>query len=274
MNKRNGNVHVEFYGYGHGTNGFQSKPKAKWKTNNIIFIVWHACSSACVCVSLSSRTFQWCWWILNAECNKSSPNLAFNVTSRKYGMHATMVTFGQDQVNSTKRQQHEWILKWMRYYHIWLIYVCMYMEFDYGAGGRSWPPRYYYPLFSVIFTSLCVWTRIWYYFMHSMWSVGRWVSVNRDCMLPWCLYWLRSDYYWHVRTKHEYLMLLSLWMCIKNWDYHNRPCCWRAKSLPTQTNARFLSTLPQKIKTTFMALLSTATWAVWRKKKHFPAQKL
>lgn len=78
-----------------------------------------------VCVSLSSRTFQWRWWILNAECNKSSPNLEFNVTSWKYGMHATMVTFGQDQVNSTKRQEHEWILKWMRYHHIWLIYVCI-----------------------------------------------------------------------------------------------------------------------------------------------------
>lgn len=27
--KRNGNFHAEFYRYGHGTNGFQLKPKAK-----------------------------------------------------------------------------------------------------------------------------------------------------------------------------------------------------------------------------------------------------
>lgn len=214
-----------------------------------------------VCVSLSSRTFQWRWWILNAECNKSSPNLEFNVTSWKYGMHATMVTFGQDQVNSTKRQEHEWILKWMRYHHIWLTYVCMHMRFDYGAGGLPRPPCYDYPLFSVIFSLVHVYRpESWYYFMHSMWLVGRFQSIEIVWSLGVCIDCAQ----------------IIIGMCERStniWCYYRFECALKIEiitidlaagvpnpSLHAHRNARFPSTLPQKIKTTFMVLL----WALLR----------
>lgn len=98
--------------------------------------------------------------------------------------------------------------------------------------------------FSVIFTGP-------YYFMHSMWSVGRTIGFSQLRLYASLVFILiaLTDYYWHVRTKYEYLMLLSHWMCIKNWDYHNWPCCWRAKSRTSNSKLQIFSTLHRKIKT-------------------------
>lgn len=169
---------------------------------------------------------------------------------------AKVVSFGQDQVNLPKgeKKKHEWSLEWMRYYHIikrfysFIRLRYIYMKFGYGAGAAFHGLRCYYyyhhHFFGAIFTSPYI-----LYFMQCAFNVvgrmvGRSVSVDWDyyASLVFILIVL-TDYYWHVRTKYEYLMLLSHWMCIKNWDYHNRPCCWRAKSLTSNLILQIFSTL-------------------------------
>lgn len=106
VNKRNGNFQAEFYGYGHGTNGFQSKPKAKWKSTLLFFIIWYAVMGVFECVSS--------WGEPQEQFNGGDEFLMLNATSHhqiwnsmllhgKTWYVGSLVTFGQDQVNSPKR---------------------------------------------------------------------------------------------------------------------------------------------------------------------------